>query len=121
MICRFCNTPLKHKFLLLGNSPLSNSFLEKKDLGNIEPYYPLDVYVCEQCYLVQVGEFAPAENIFSANYAYYSSYSDTWLRHCKEYTKMIIDRLGLDKHSLVVEIASNDGYLLQYFKEREIP
>ena len=121
MNCRFCNASLKHKFLSLGNSPLSNSFLEEKDLASVELYYPLDVYVCEKCYLVQLEEFESPKNIFSGDYVYYSSYSDMWLRHCEEYTKMIIGKFSLGKSSLVVEIASNDGYLLQYFKEREIP
>lgn len=121
MNCRLCNTTLKHKFLSLGNSPLSNSFLEEKDLVSAELYYPLDIYVCEKCYLTQLDEFEPPKKIFSGNYAYYSSYSDTWLRHCEEYAKMIIDKLSLDKSSLIVEIASNDGYLLQYFKEQELP
>lgn len=121
MNCRFCNTPLKHKFLSLGNSPLSNSFLEEKELPNAESYYPLDIYICNQCYLVQLDEFKSAEDIFSVNYAYYSSYSDMWLQHCKDYTKMIIERFNFDEHSLVVEIASNDGYLLQYFKGKGIP
>jgi len=105
----------------LGNSPLSNSFLEEKELPNAESYYPLDIYICNQCYLVQLDEFKSAEDIFSVNYAYYSSYSDMWLQHCKDYTKMIIERFNFDEHSLVVEIASNDGYLLQYFKGKGIP
>ena len=121
MNCRFCNVPLKHKFLSLGNSPLSNSFLDEKDLGSVELYYPLDIYVCEQCYLVQLDEFESPKNIFACDYAYYSSYSDVWLQHCKKYAKMIIGKLKLSRSSLVVEIASNDGYLLQYFRELEIP
>jgi SAM-dependent methyltransferase len=107
--------------LSLGNSPLSNTFLKKDELSNPELYYPLDVYICEKCYLAQIDVFELPENIFSRDYAYYSSYSDIWLGHCEEYAKMAIDRFNLNKNSLVVEIASNDGYLLQYFKKLNIP
>jgi SAM-dependent methyltransferase len=119
--CRSCNSKLGAPFLSLGNSPLSNSYLSHADLAMMEPYYPLDLYVCSRCLLVQLEEFGLARNIFSADYAYFSSYSRSWLDHCRKFADMIIDRMALDEHSFVVEVASNDGYLLQYFKERNIP
>lgn len=121
VLCRACNNELKESFLSLGNSPLSNAFLSKEDLNRMESYYPLDVYVCERCYLVQLEEFETAKNIFSSDYAYFSSYSESWLQHCKNYTEMMISRFDFDRDSFVVEIASNDGYLLQYFKQHDIP
>jgi len=121
MNCRCCNTILKNLFLSLGASPLANSYLSKEDLHRMEPYYPLEVYVCEKCYLVQLEEFETAKNIFSSDYAYFSSYSESWLKHCKNYTEMMVTRFGFDKDSFVVEIASNDGYLLQYFRQHGIP
>jgi SAM-dependent methyltransferase len=119
--CRLCGNPLEHRFLSLGNAPLANSNLTDNDLQKAEPFYPLEVYVCGHCYLVQLEEFETARNIFSGDYAYFSSYSESWLCHCKSYTDMIINRFGFNKDSFVLEIASNDGYLLQYFKERGIP
>lgn len=121
MQCRFCNTPLRHLFLSLGASPLSNSYLSVDDLHKMEPYYPLDVYVCENCLLVQLEEFEKAKDIFYTGYAYFSSYSDSWLRHCEHYVDMVVKRFGLNEKKFVVEIASNDGYLLQYFKKYNIP
>jgi len=121
MQCRFCNTPLRHLFLSLGASPLSNSYLSVDDLHKMEPYYPLDVYVCENCLLVQLEEFEKAKDIFDTGYAYFSSYSDSWLRHCEHYVDMVVKRFGLNEKKFVVEIASNDGYLLQYFKKYNIP
>ncbi len=121
MHCRFCDTPVRHLFLSLGASPLSNSYLTGDDLHKMEPYYPLDVYVCQNCLLVQLEEFEKAKNIFHAGYAYFSSYSDSWLRHCERYVEMVVERFGLSHNSFVVEIASNDGYLLQYFKKYGIP
>ena len=118
--CRFCGTPLVHIFCDLGMSPLSNAFLGPDDLQKIEPFYPLQAYVCEACLLVQLLEFESPENIFS-DYAYFSSYSDSWLKHAKDYTEKVTKRFGLGSASLVVEIASNDGYLLQYFKQKNIP
>lgn len=120
MNCRFCNTPLKHLFVSLGFSPLSNAYLRKEDLHKMEPSYPLEVYVCDNCFLVQLEEFESPENIFT-DYAYFSSYSDTWLKHAKDYTDKMTRRFGLDNKSYVVEIASNDGYLLQYFVEKRVP
>ena len=87
----------------------------------MEPYYPLDVYVCENCLLVQLEEFEKAKDIFHAGYAYFSSYSDSWLKHCEHYVDMVVKRFGLNENKFVVEIASNDGYLLQYFKKYNIP
>jgi cyclopropane fatty-acyl-phospholipid synthase-like methyltransferase len=118
--CRFCGTPLKHSFADLGMSPLANSYLKPEELQQTEVFYPLHAYVCETCYLVQLPEVQTPEQIFS-DYAYFSSYSDTWLEHCKAYTEHVIERFGFDSGSLVVEIASNDGYLLQYFKEKGVP
>ena len=121
MQCRFCNTPLRYLFLSLGASPLSNSYLSIDDLHKMEPYYPLDVYVCENCMLVQLDEFEKPTDIFNSDYAYFSSYSESWLKHCEQYVDMAVKRFGLNEGSFVVEIASNDGYLLQYFKKHNIP
>ncbi|MBS0603531.1 MAG: methyltransferase domain-containing protein [Verrucomicrobia bacterium] len=118
--CRFCQSPLKHSFCDLGMTPLSNSYLKKEQLEKGESFYPLHAYVCSQCFLVQVKEYELPQNIFS-DYAYFSSYSDSWLKHCKNYAEQIITRLKLDSSKQVIEIASNDGYLLQFFKERNIP
>lgn len=119
--CRACNIEIEKPFLSLGNSPVSNANIKKEDLGKSEKYYPLDLYVCPKCKLVQLPEYEKAENIFNSDYAYFSSYSLSWLKHCKEYTEMMIKRFGFDKNSFVLEIASNDGYLLQYFKDHNIP
>jgi 2-polyprenyl-3-methyl-5-hydroxy-6-metoxy-1,4-benzoquinol methylase len=101
-------------------SPFANSYIKPEDLNQVEPFYPLHVYVCETCYLVQLPEFQTPEQIFS-DYAYYSSYSETWLKHAKAYVEHMIGRFRFDSRSQVVEIASNDGYLLQYFKEKGVP
>ena len=121
MNCRFCETPLRVLFVSLGSSPLSNAFLRADDLHKMEPYYPLDVYVCEKCLLVQLDEFEKPTKIFNSEYAYFSSYSESWLKHCRQYVDMAVKRFGLNEGSSVVEIASNDGYLLQYFKEYHVP
>ncbi len=118
--CRFCGTVLRHTFVDLGMSPLDNSYLSPAQLQCMEPFYPLHVYVCERCLLVQLQEFASPEHIFS-DYAYFSSYSSSWLQHAQLYAEAIVDRCGLGAHSQVIEIASNDGYLLQYFAARGIP
>jgi SAM-dependent methyltransferase len=118
--CRFCSTPLEFSFADLGTSPLSNSYLEADQLKSMEPFYPLHTYVCEKCLLVQLEVFKSPESIFT-NYAYFSSYSDSWLNHVKEYVDSIISRCSLNQQSKVIEIASNDGYLLQYFKHKDIP
>lgn len=119
-VCRFCSHPLTHTFADLGMSPLSNAYLSGDDLLEMEPFYPLKVFVCEKCFLVQLPEFESPENIFS-DYAYFSSVSDSWLAHCRAYAEALIPRLGLDSRSLVMEVASNDGYLLQFFKRAGIP
>jgi 2-polyprenyl-3-methyl-5-hydroxy-6-metoxy-1,4-benzoquinol methylase len=118
--CRFCKADLTHTFVDLGMSPLSNSYLKIEQLNKAEKFYPLHAYVCEKCLLVQLEEFESPDHIFS-DYAYFSSYSDSWLNHAKDYTSLMIDRFGFDRSSQVVEIASNDGYLLQFFQEKNIP
>lgn len=118
--CRFCSTELKHTFVDLGMSPLCESFVDAEHLDHMEPFYPLHVYVCDNCFLVQLLEYVNPEEIFT-EYAYFSSYSDSWLNHAKSYVNMIVEKLNLGPESQVVELASNDGYLLQYFLERSIP
>lgn len=118
--CRFCGAGLSQTFVDLGMSPLCESFLSADDLNGGEMYYPLRVYVCGSCFLVQLEEFESPEKIFS-DYAYFSSYSDSWLRHADSYCGKMVDRFGLSGESFVVEVASNDGYLLQYFLQRDVP
>ena len=117
--CRFCNASLRDIFIDLGASPLANSYLSQAQLEQMEPFYPLRAYVCNRCFLVQLDEFESPDHIFS-RYAYFSSYSDIWLQHARMYTDMIVGRFELDNQSQVIEIASNDGYLLQYFMARDI-
>lgn len=117
--CRFCGGQLQ-LFVDLGMSPLANSYLTEPQLTQMEPFYPLRALVCADCLLVQLEEFEQPENIFSS-YAYFSSFSVTWLEHCRAYVEMIVARLRLGTESKVVEVASNDGYLLQYFVARGIP
>ncbi len=119
MKCRFCGAPLTRTFVDLGRAPLSNAFLTAEQLRLPEPHYPLHVHVCDECLLVQLEEFAPAEQIFS-DYLYFSSYSDAWLRHAEAYAARMTQQLRLGPQSLVVEVASNDGYLLQYFQRRGV-
>lgn len=118
--CRFCGSNLQHRFVDLGMSPLANSYVKPSQLNQMEPFYPLCVYICECCFLVQLPECVSPRDIFS-DYAYFSSYSDGWLQHCRAYTDMIVTRCGLNVESQVVEIGSNDGYLLQYFVQKGIP
>jgi hypothetical protein len=118
--CRFCGAPLSHVFVDLGAQPLANSYLEPEDLGKPETFYPLCVYVCDRCFLVQLPEEEKAEAIFS-DYAYFSSYSESWLRHAETYAAAMIERFALGSEHQVIEVASNDGYLLRWFKERDIP
>ncbi len=118
--CRFCGAPLDATFVDLGLSPLCESFVPASALNDPETFYPLHVYVCGECFLVQLEEFVPPEEIFR-EYAYFSSFSDSWLAHARSYVESISQRLALDRESQVVELASNDGYLLQYFVERDIP
>lgn len=118
--CRFCRAPVKQTFVDLGMSPLCESFLKKSEINRMEPFYPLHARVCGECFLVQLEEYVRPEHIFT-EYAYFSSYSDSWLKHCSDYVDMITDRFGLNAESQVVELASNDGYLLQYFVKKGIP
>src|SRR5581483_2519383 len=118
--CRFCGAGLQRTFIDLGMSPLCESYPAAGDLNRGEVYYPLHVYVCDQCLLVQLEEYESAENIFS-DYAYFSSFSDSWLRHAENYCRLMRERFGLGADSLVVEAASNDGYLLQYFVRDGVP
>jgi hypothetical protein len=118
--CRFCTSALHHTFVDLGMSPLCESYLAVDELNQAEPFYPLHVRVCERCYLVQLEEYVSPEHIFT-EYAYFSSYSDSWLKHASDYVDMISDRLSLGPQSMALELASNDGYLLQYFVKKGIP
>ncbi len=118
--CRFCDTLLTHTFLDLGLSPLANSYVKVENLAKMESFFPLHVFVCDHCLLVQLKDYSTPYRIFS-DYAYFSSYSDVWLQHASTYTDMITERTKLDTSSLVIEIASNDGYLLQYFMKKNIP
>lgn len=118
--CLFCGTELHHTFVDLGMSPPCESYRKQEQLNEMEPFYPLHVYVCEKCHLVQLPEYISPENIFS-EYAYFSSYSDSWLKHAKKYVDLVVERFQLNQDSQVIEIASNDGYLLQYFREIGIP
>lgn len=118
--CRFCGADLRHVFVDLGMSPPCESFLSHEQLNHGETFYPLTVYVCSECFLVQLQEYIAPDAIFS-DYAYFSSYSTSWLAHAERYVSMITERRGLGPESLVVELASNDGYLLQYFVQRGIP
>ena len=118
--CRFCQSPLEHTFVDLGMSPLCENFLMAEQLKKMEAFYPLHVYVCAQCFLVQLEEFVPPSEIYQ-DYKYFSSYSDSWLEHCRRYTNRMIERFNITRNSFVVELASNDGYLLQYFAENNIP
>jgi hypothetical protein len=118
--CRFCRSPLEDIFADLGVSPLANSYLTPEQSGQMEMFYPLRALVCSQCLLVQLAQFETPEKIFS-EYSYFSSYSSSWLEHSRRYVEQMVSLLGLGPQSRVVEIASNDGYLLQYFQERQIP
>ena len=118
--CRLCGTRLEHTFVDLGMSPLANSYVKPEQLNRMEPFYPLHVFVCAKCLLVQLEQFSTPHDIFS-DYAYFSSFSDSWLAHAKSYVNMIVERFRLDQETKVVEIASNDGYLLQNFVARGIP
>ena len=118
--CLSCGVPLRSTFVDLGMSPLCESYLPAEKLNQMEPFYPLHAYVCEGCFLVQLEEFVSPEEIFT-EYAYFSSYADSWVAHMRGYAEMIADRLRLSTKSLVVEVASNDGYLLQHFVSMGIP
>ena len=120
MKCRFCNSELYFKFIDLVNSPPSNSYLTLDELYEPEIFYPIKLFVCDNCFLVQIDEYKKSSEIFNEKYAYFSSFSKSWLEHSRKYVEMVIERFNLDYSSFVIEIASNDGYLLQYFKENEI-
>jgi len=119
--CRFCAEPLRHTFVDLGTSPLCQKHVTPAQFDHGEPFYPLHVYVCEKCYLVQLPAYVSREAIFDGEYAYFSSYSETMLAHARAYVEQMTARFGLGGRSRVVELASNDGYLLQYFLEKKIP
>src|SRR5215467_5186006 len=119
-VCRFCQNPLRHTFVDLGMSPLCESYLRVDQLDRMEAFYPLHVYVCERCFLVQLQEYVRAKEIFR-EYAYFSSYSDTWLEHARQYTDQMVGRFDLGSRSSVIELASNDGYLLRNFVARGVP
>ena len=121
MICRACKTSLEQVFIDLVSQPPSNSFLNERQLDEPETYYPLKIYVCPDCFLVQVEEYKKSQDIFSDEYVYFSSFSTSWVAHAKRYVEMAIERFSLDSSSLVMEIASNDGYLLQHCVEKGIP
>jgi len=118
--CRFCGAPLETTFVDLGMSPLCESFVRPDQLAEMEPFYPLHAYVCGRCFLVQLQEFVPPDEIFT-EYAYFSSYSTSWVEHARRYAEMMIARFRLGRASKVIEIASNDGYLLQHFVARGVP
>ena len=121
MKCRFCGKTLVNEFIDLANAPPSNAFLGKDQLNEPEVFYPLKLYVCDSCFLVQIEEYKKSTDIFDSGYVYFSSFSSTWLAHAKKYTTTMIEKYGYDQESLVMEVASNDGYLLQYFNDRGIP
>ncbi len=121
MNCRHCGTPLTHTFLDLGFAPPSNAYLTADDLARPEVYYPLKIKVCDQCWLVQTEDYAEADELFNADYAYFSSTSTSWLRHARDYSERMIADLALDQSSHVIEVASNDGYLLKNFVAAGIP
>jgi SAM-dependent methyltransferase len=121
MNCRNCNHKISHEFIDLYTSPPSNSFLTETELLSEEVYYPLKVMVCEECFLVQIGEFKKTNEIFSHDYVYFSSYSTSWLEHASKYTDSVTERFALNEKSFVVEVASNDGYLLRNFVTKNIP
>ncbi|MEM8803506.1 MAG: class I SAM-dependent methyltransferase [Pseudomonadota bacterium] len=118
--CRFCGTALNQTFVDLGVTPLCQTVVKSETYWGMEPFYPLHAFVCEECFLVQVDEFVPTDSIFS-EYAYFSSYADSWVEHARRYCEDMRDKLGLNENSTVVEVGSNDGYLLQHFVKMGIP
>src|SRR6478609_9288047 len=118
--CRLCGASITRTFVDLGMSPLCESYVPAERLDEAEVFYPLHVRLCDSCLLVQLPAYVPGEHIFS-DYAYFSSYSDSWVAHAKRYADAMIDRLGLTSGSLVTEVASNDGYLLQHFRAAGVP
>jgi hypothetical protein len=118
--CRFCGNSLSHTFVDLGMSPLCQTHITPEQLNHMEPFYPLHAYVCERCFLVQLEEFVAPGDIFS-EYAYFSSYAESWVEHARQYCELMCTRFGINRSSRVVEIASNDGYLLQHFVAKGVP
>lgn len=121
MQCRFCKTELTNVFIDLINAPASNSFLTEEQLNEPEVFYPLKVYTCSVCFLVQIDEYKKSDAIFNNEYVYFSSFSKSWLEHSRKYAGRMVERFGYDRQSRIIEIASNDGYLLQYFRQMNIP
>jgi SAM-dependent methyltransferase len=121
MNCRFCSAPLDRVFVDLGTAPPSNAYLSAEQLDLPETYFPLKLYVCEQCWLVQVPAHLTASDLFTPQYAYFSSFSTSWLAHAEQFVSLAVERLDLDHRSKILEVASNDGYLLQYVAARGIP
>lgn len=119
--CRVCDTPLQHVFVDLGMSPIANDYVAAEKANAMEPFYPLCVYVCDACWLVQLPAVQSADNIFRDDYAYFSSVSKSWLDHARNYVEKATARFGIGSDHFVVEVASNDGYLLQYFREKQVP
>jgi 2-polyprenyl-3-methyl-5-hydroxy-6-metoxy-1,4-benzoquinol methylase len=119
--CRFCKNQLERSVVDLGMSPLCQKHVKPENLNDMEKFYPLHAYICEKCWLMQLEEFATPDEIFADEYAYFSSYSESWLEHARKYTEQMTERFNLDANSLVAEIASNDGYLLQWFVQKSIP
>ncbi len=119
--CRFCDNPLQYSVIDLGMSPLCQKHIKPENANDMEKFYPLHAFICDKCWLMQLEQFAAPDEIFDNEYAYFSSYSQTWLQHAKKYTDLMAERFALNQNSLVTEIASNDGYLLQYFVEKGIP
>ncbi len=118
--CRLCDSELQETLVDLGSSPPCESFLRADQLNEAEPFYPLHVWICGECLLAQLEEYVAPEDIFT-DYAYFSAYSSSWVEHARRYTEKMVERFGLGPESLVVELASNDGYLLQHFVERGVP
>jgi len=121
MNCRHCGTLLQRSFLDLGSAPPSNAYLTLETLQAPEQWFPLKLLVCEKCWLVQTEDFSKADTLFTSDYAYFSSFSDTWLKHAEKYVRTMIHRFSLDGDSNVIEVAANDGYLLQFIKKAGIP
>ena len=119
--CRICDAALQEIFVDLGMSPIANDYVPAEESNAMEPFYPLCVYVCDNCWLVQLPAVQSADDIFREDYAYFSSVSNSWLAHAKNYVEQMIDRFNIGPDSFVVEVASNDGYLLQYFRDRQVP
>ena len=121
MNCRYCTNPLTHTFVDLGSAPPSNNYLTADNLKQPELWLPLRVLVCDECFLVQTEDFSRAENLFTDEYAYFSSFSSSWLDHAQKYVSEMITQFSLNSSSMVIEIAANDGYLLQYVSQAGIP